>query len=50
MPNPTHLVLLAAPLGSRGLPAPVTVYAAGPVCILCAGCMEPMGRECECER
>lgn len=44
-PSPTHLALIAAPLGSPNLPAPVTVYAAGPVRILCGGCMEPMGAE-----
>lgn len=49
-PSPTHLALIAAPLGSRGLPAPVTVYAAGLVRILCARCMEPMGRGHECGR
>lgn len=43
-PSPTHLALIAAPLGSPKLPAPVTVYAAGWVRILCGGCMEPMGR------
>lgn len=43
--KPTHLVLLAAPLGARGLSAPVTIYAMGPVRILCAGCMEPMDAE-----
>lgn len=37
--------LHAAPLGAPKLPAPITVYAAGPVRILCGGCMEPMDRE-----
>lgn len=40
----TILALIAAPLGHPKLPAPVTVYAARPVRILCGGCMEPMGR------